>query len=62
MKLNLPAGYDWEVWRLVGAGCMAVGLVDLEEKWSIDDVASAHTFLDIQEDLETLQANKIRGN
>lgn len=44
---------------------MGKGLGSLDEimnRWAIEDVMDAHEYLDIQEDLEVLQANAMADN
>lgn len=48
---------DWEVWKIVGSGLGK--LEEIHSTWTIDDVASAHAWLDLQEDLDILQANQV---
>lgn len=49
MSVKLPAYVDWEVWRVVTSDRIQVGLNELLERWSLEDVWDAHAVLDAVE-------------
>lgn len=49
------------LWRILGSPRLCVTLTEILTVWSIDDVAAAHEYLDVQEDLEILSIPKPRS-
>jgi hypothetical protein len=53
-ELQVPADFDWYLWRLVLSPKIGASLHEIENDWTIDRMAEAHLALDLAEDLETL--------
>lgn len=43
---------NWELWRIVSSDHFTVSLVEIQTKWSLDDLLDAHITLDLLEDAE----------
>ena len=51
-SLDIPAGLDWEVWRIVASPRMGATLKEIREDWSLLDLLDAHITLDLLDDAE----------
>jgi hypothetical protein len=49
---------DWFLWRLLSSKFLSVSLQEVEEFWSIEDVADAHEVLDAIEAAEARAYSK----
>ena len=52
VKVRIPDGVEWEIWRIVSSGRIHVSLIEIQTQWSIEDVWQAHQVLDLHEELE----------
>lgn len=50
-NVRIPAALNWYLWRPVAAGKAQYG--EIENDWTLADLAQCHILLDLQEDAET---------
>lgn len=51
---------DWELWRIVGSLHFTATLQEISSHWTLDDVAEAHRYLDLMDQLEVLKTRKVK--
>jgi hypothetical protein len=56
VSVDVPAGLDWEVWRVVSSPRFAVPSPDtILREWSLPQLRDAHRVLDMYDELERLR-------
>jgi len=55
----IPPDVPWRIFRIAMSKYFRVSPIEIEERWTIDDVDHAHEALDYIEHLEWIQARKL---
>ena len=60
VTVNIPAGLDWFVWRVLTHERNRASLAEVENEWSLDDLLTAHLAFDVHDELQYQINKKLR--
>jgi hypothetical protein len=56
----MPPDIPWRIYRIVMSKYFGMSPIEIEERWSMDDVDHAHEALDYVEHLELIEIKRVK--